>query len=258
MADIIIDHSNGIGQVIFNRPEVRNALTFEMYDKVSDLCTEANTNKEIRAIIFAGAGSTAFAAGTDIGLLKNLTNGKDGIDYEERIERVVGAVERCRVPTIAAIAGACTGGGAALATACDLRIGAKNMKFGYPMAKTLGNCLSLANSARLIFLIGPGRFKELLFTARLMGAEEGYAAGLISEIVAEPNEVLSRARALAALITQHAPLTIRAAKEAVLRIYEQLQSIDFADVIAKSYASNDFRTGVNSFITKEPPKWSGK
>jgi enoyl-CoA hydratase/carnithine racemase len=247
MADIIIDHSNGIGQVIFNRPEVRNALTFEMYDKVSDLCTEANTNKEIRAIIFAGAGSTAFAAGTDIGLLKNLTNGKDGIDYEERIERV-----------IAAIAGACTGGGAALATACDLRIGAKNMKFGYPMAKTLGNCLSLANSARLIFLIGPGRFKELLFTARLMGAEEGYAAGLISEIVAEPNEVLSRARALAALITQHAPLTIRAAKEAVLRIYEQLQSIDFADVIAKSYASNDFRTGVNSFITKEPPKWSGK
>jgi enoyl-CoA hydratase/carnithine racemase len=91
-----------------------------------------------------------------------------------------------------------------------------------------------------------------------MGAEEGYAAGLISEIVDEPNEVLSRARALAALITQHAPLTIWAAKEAVLRIYEKLQSVDFSDVIEQSYGSNDFRLGVNSFIKKEPPKWSGK
>lgn len=258
MSEIIIDHLDGITQVIFNRPEVRNALTFEMYDKVYDLCTEANTNREIKAIIFAGTGSSAFASGTDIGLLQNLRNGKDGIDYEERIERVVGAVERCRVPTIAAIAGACTGGGAALATACDLRIGAKNMKFGYPMAKTLGNCLSLANSARLIFLIGPGRFKELLLTARLMGAEEGFAGGLISEIVDEPKEVLSRARALAALIIQHAPLTIWAAKEAVLRIYAKLQSVDFSDVIEKSYGSNDFQLGVHSFIKKEMPKWTGE
>jgi enoyl-CoA hydratase len=258
MADIIIDYSDGITQVTFNRPEVRNALTFEMYDRVYDLCTEANSNRQIKAIVMAGTDSSAFASGTDISLLQAVCSDKDGIDYERRIERVVGAVERCRVPTIAAIAGACTGGGAALATACDLRIGAKNMKFGYPMAKTLGNCLSLANSARLIFLIGPSRFKELLFTARLMGAEEAYATGLLNEIVDEPKEVLSRARSLAALVIENAPLTIWAAKEAVLRIYEQLQSIDFADVIEKSYASNDFRTGVNSFITKEPPKWSGK
>src|SRR6201981_3018085 len=181
MAEIIIDHSDGIAQVVFNRPEVRNALTFEMYDRIYDLCTEANANREIKAIIFAGSSSSAFASGTDIGLLQRLASGKDGIAYEERIERVVGAVERCRVPTIAAIAGACTGGGAAIATACDLRVGAKNMKFGYPMAKTLGNCLSLPNSARLIFLIGPGRFKELLLTARLMGAEEAYGTGLIRE-----------------------------------------------------------------------------
>lgn len=258
MAEIIIDHLDGITQVIFNRPEVRNALTFEMYDRVYDLCTEANTSREIKAIIFAGSGSSAFASGTDIGLLQSLGNGKDGIDYEERIERVIGAVERCRAPTIAAIAGACTGGGAALATACDLRVGAKNMKFGYPMAKTLGNCLSLANSARLAFLIGPGRFKELLFTARLMGAEEGYAAGLINEIVDAPEEVLSYARALAVRIIRHAPLTIWAAKEALFRIYAKLQSVDFNDVIERSYGSNDFQLGVNSFINKETPKWSGE
>jgi enoyl-CoA hydratase len=257
MADIIIERKEGIAQVKFNRPEVRNALTFEMYEVVYNLCVEANETEEIRAIAFAGVDSSAFASGTDIGLLQGIKDGKGGIEYEERIERVVGMVERCRVPTIAAIAGACTGGGAALATACDLRIGAKNMRFGYPMAKTLGNCLSLPNSARLIFLIGPGRFKELLLTARLMGAEEAYATGLVSEVV-EPLDVLARAHELAVRIAENAPLTIWAAKEAVRRLREHLQSTDFNDVIEKSYQSDDFRLGVESFIKKQMPNWSGK
>jgi enoyl-CoA hydratase len=255
--DIIIERKEGIAEVKFNRPEVRNALTFEMYEAVYNLCVEANEKDEIRAILFAGVDSSAFASGTDISLLQGIKGGKGGIEYEERIERVVGMVERCRVPTIAAIAGACTGGGAALATACDLRIGAKNMRFGYPMAKTLGNCLSLPNSARLIFLIGPGRFKELLLTARLMGAEEAYATGLISEVV-EPLDLLARAQELAVRIARNAPLTVWAAKEAVLRLHEQLQSADFVDVIEKCYQSDDFRLGVESFIKKQAPKWSGK
>ncbi|HEX6567238.1 MAG TPA: enoyl-CoA hydratase [Chthoniobacterales bacterium] len=255
--DIIIERKEGIAQVKFNRPEVRNALTFEMYEAVYDLCAEANEKGEIRAIIFAGVDSSAFASGTDISLLQGIKDGKGGIEYEERIERVVGMVERCRVPTIAAIAGACTGGGAALVTACDSRIGAKNMRFGYPMAKTLGNCLSLPNSARLIFLIGPGRFKELLLTARLMGAEEAHATGLISEVV-EPVDVLARAHELAVQIAQNAPLTIWAAKEAVHRLHGQLQSTDLTDVIEKCYQSDDFRLGVESFINKQAPKWSGK
>jgi enoyl-CoA hydratase len=255
--DIIIERKEGIAEVKFNRPEVRNALTFEMYEAVYNLCVEANEKDEIRAILFAGVDASAFASWTDISLLQGIKGGKGGIEYEERIERVVGMVERCRVPTIAAIAGACTGGGAALATACDLRIGAKNMRFGYPMAKTLGNCLSLPNSARLIFLIGPGRFKELLLTARLMGAEEAYATGLISEVV-EPLDLLARAQELAVRIARNAPLTVWAAKEAVLRLHEQLQSADFVDVIEKCYQSDDFRLGVESFIKKQAPKWSGK
>jgi enoyl-CoA hydratase len=256
MADIIIQRKDGIAEVKFNRPEVRNALTFEMYEAIYDLCVEANEKGEIRAILFAGVDSSAFASGTDISLLQGIKDGKDGIEYEERIERVVGMVERCRVPTIAAIAGACTGGGAALATACDVRIGANNLRFGYPMAKTVGNCLSLPNSARLTFLIGPGRFKELLFTARLMGAEEAYATGLISEVV-EPLDALARAHELAVRIAQNAPLTIWAAKEAVRRLQERLQSANFVDVIEKCYWSDDFRLGVESFINKQTPKWSG-
>jgi enoyl-CoA hydratase len=257
MADIIIEHKHGIAEVKFNRPEVRNALTFEMYEAVYDLCAEVNEKEGIKAIIFAGADASAFAAGTDISLLQGIKDGKGGIEYEERIERVVGMVERCRVPTIAAIAGVCTGGGAALATACDLRIGARNMRFGYPMAKRLGNCLSLPNSARLIFLIGPGRFKELLLTARLMGAEEAFATGLINDVL-EPSDVLVRARELAELIARHAPLTIWAAKEAVRRLHEHLQSTDFTDVIEQCYQSDDFRLGVASFLKKQTPHWLGK
>lgn len=256
--DIIIERNDGIAEVLFNRPAVRNALTFEMYDAVYQLCAEANTNHEVRAIIFAGIDSSAFASGTDISLLQGITDGKGGIEYEERIERVVGMVESCQVPTIAAIAGACTGGGAALATACDLRIAASNMRFGYPMAKTLGNCLSLQNSARLIFLIGPGRFKELLLTARLMGAQEGFATGLINEIVEEPSATLTRARELAIQIARNAPLTIWAAKEAVRRLHESVHSADFTDVIEECYQSDDFRLGVESFIKKETPKWLGR
>jgi len=240
-----------------NRPKIRNALTFEMYDQIHDICAQVNNNTHIKAIIFAGSDPSAFAGGTDIRLLQSIVTGRDGLAYEERIERVIGAVERCRVPTIAAIAGACTGGGAALAAACDLRIGAANMQFGYPIARTLGNCLSLANCARLSFLIGPGRFKDLLITARLMGAEEAYAIGLISEIVNDPGKVLARAHQLAELILQHAPLAIRAAKEALLRIQAQVQSIGFSDVIEQCYASEGFRLGVQSFLKKEIPQWSG-
>jgi enoyl-CoA hydratase len=258
MADITIERNEGIAEVRFNRPEVRNALTFEMYEAVYNLCVEANEKEEIRAILFAGVDSSAFASGTDISLLQGIKDSKGGIEYEERIERVVGMVERCRVPTIAAIAGVCTGGGAALATACDLRIGAKNMRFGYPMAKTLGNCLSLPNSARLIFLIGPGRFKELLLTARLMGAEEAHVTGLISDVFEDPSEVVARARELARMIARRAPLTIWAAKEAVRRLHEQLQSADFTDVIEKCYQSEDFRLGVEGFIKKQTPKWTGR
>src|SRR5260221_13726252 len=133
MAEIIIDHSDGIAQVVFNRPEVRNALTFEMYDRVYDLCIGANTNREIKAIIFAGSSSSAFASGTDIRLLQTLVSGKDGTDYGEKIERVGGAVERCRVPTIAAIAGGCKGGGAARATALNGRMGAEDMSIRSPL-----------------------------------------------------------------------------------------------------------------------------
>jgi enoyl-CoA hydratase len=131
----------------------------------------------------SGADGRAFAAGTDISSFRDIREPKDALAYEERINEVLDALERCPVPTIAGLGGACTGGGAAIAAACDLRIATRDLKFGFPIARTLGNCLSNASLSRLVALIGAGRTREIIFTARLIGAEEALAIGLVSEIV---------------------------------------------------------------------------
>src|SRR5690606_31760693 len=134
------------------------------------------------AIIVSGAGD-AFAAGTDIAQFRTFTSARHAIDYEATMDEVLGAVERCTVPTIAAIAGPCTGGGAAIAAACDLRIAGADMRFGFPIARTLGNCLSAANIARLNALLGPGRVREMIFLSRLLDADESLRVGLVTEVL---------------------------------------------------------------------------
>src|SRR6202049_2173490 len=171
--DLLFEIDGGIGQVTFNRPHARNAFTFEMYERLAEICEQANRDHAIKVLVLRGAGDKAFAAGTDINQFRAFETPQDGIDYERRIDRVLTTLEQCRVPTIAAITGACTGGGAAIAATCDLRIGTANTKIGFPIARTLGNCLSMSNISRLTALIGPARVKDLIFTARLVGAEEG-------------------------------------------------------------------------------------
>ena len=124
-SDILFDVRDGIGRVTFNRPQARNAFTFPMYERVAEICQEANGDRAIKVLIFTGAGDKAFASGTDINQFRAFKAPEDAIEYEARNDRVLGVLEECRVPTIAAIAGACTGGGAAIAACCDLRIGTK-------------------------------------------------------------------------------------------------------------------------------------
>src|ERR1700757_1858697 len=143
--DILYELRDGIGRITFNRPQARNAFTFAMYERLAEICQEVDTDRSIKALLLTGAGDKAFASGTDISQFKAFKTAEDALAYESRIDRVVGTLERCRVPTIAAIAGACTGGGGALAAACDLRIAAANARFGFPVARTLGNCLSMGN-----------------------------------------------------------------------------------------------------------------
>src|ERR1700733_4754281 len=215
--DLLYTQRDGIGTITFNRPQARNALTFPMYERLAEIAAAPG---EVRALIVTGAGDKAFAAGTDINQFRAFSGAEDAMAYEARIDRVLGTIERCPVPTIAAISGACTGGGAAIAASCDLRIAAANARFGFPVARTLGNCLSMSNLARLSALIGPARVTELLFTARLVAAEEARAAGLVSEVVVDAAALMPRAEALARLMAGHAPLTLEATKEGLRRLRE--------------------------------------
>lgn len=250
--------SDSVAHVTFNRPASRNALTFAMYERLADICREVDADPSIRALIMTGAEETAFAAGTDISQFRDFSTPADAIAYEARIERVLDAIERCRVPTIAAIAGACTGGGAAIAAACDIRFAAPNVRIGFPIARTLGNCLSLANYARLSALIGAARVKDIIFRARLIEAREALAIGFVSEVTIDHAGLQSHAQATAFQIASHAPLTLQVTKEALRRLRAQIDPESERDLILRCYMSRDFREGMDAFLAKRPPQWRGE
>jgi enoyl-CoA hydratase/carnithine racemase len=256
--ELLYDIQDGIGRITFNRPAQRNAFTFAMYERLAEVCGEIETDPRVKALILTGAGDKAFAAGTDISQFRAFETPEDALAYEARIDRVLGALERCRVPTIAAIVGACTGGGAGIAAACDLRIAATGAKFGFPIARTLGNCLSTGNYARLAALIGPARVKEMIFLARLVSAEEALSIGLVTEVLDSQDALLARAAEMAAIVAGHAPLTLRATKEALRRIKEKSLADEDRDLILSCYMSEDFKEGMNAFLNKRPPVWQGR
>ena len=250
--ELLYEQVDGIGHVTLNRPQARNALTFPMYERLAEIAAEPG---DVRALVITGAGDKAFAAGTDINQFRAFDGAEDAMAYEARIDRVLGVIERCRVPTVATIVGACTGGGAAIAASCDLRIAAANARFGFPIARTLGNCLSMSNIARLSALVGPARVIEMIFTARLFSAEEALSVGLVTEVLPDHAALGARAGELAKLVGSHAPLTMRATREALRRLRDALPPDE--DLIRLCYTSGDFKEGMDAFLTKRTPVWRG-
>ena len=256
--EIIYDVRDGIGRITFNRPQARNAFTFAMYERLAEICRDAGKDKSLRVLVMTGAGDKAFASGTDISQFKVFDKPQDALDYEARIERVLTAIETCPLPTIAAIQGACTGGGAGIAVACDLRIATASARFGFPVARTLGNCLAPGNYARLAALVGAGRVKDLLFTARLIEGPEAHAIGLITEVVADPAKLMPRVDEVAKTVAGHAPLTLKATKEALRRLQVRIPPGEGNDLVLMCYMSKDFREGMDAFLNKRPPKFTGE
>jgi enoyl-CoA hydratase len=256
--EILVERDGAVMTITLNRPEKFNALTFAMYQRLADLCDGEDRDGIVRAIVITGAGAKAFAAGTDIAQFREFKTPQDGIDYETRIDKILGAIERCPVPIIAAMAGACTGGGAAISACCDMRIATRDMRYGFPIARTLGNCLSSVNLQRLTGLMGAPRVVDLLFTSRLFSAEECLAAGLVTEVCDDHAALMTRAKALAHQIAGYAPLTLSTTKELLRRIREAAPRVDDHDLVAKVYSSADFREGLDAFLTKRKPTWTGR
>ena len=221
-AEILYEVQGTVGIVTFNRPAAHNALTFDDVRPAGrDLRHGAGTDGSLRAHHHHRSGRARVRAGTDISLFRDFKSAADGLAYEARMETMFAKLERCPVPTIAAIPGVCTGGAAVIAAACDLRIATRSLKFGFPIARTLANCLSAANIARVAMLTGVGRAVDMLMTTRLIEADEALAIGLVNELFDTPEALMERAHALAAQIATQAPLTMRAGKEVVRRMREQ-------------------------------------
>jgi enoyl-CoA hydratase/carnithine racemase len=256
--DLLYAVNDGIARLTFNRPDARNALTFAMYERMAEICQAANDDRSIKVMILTGTGDKAFASGTDISQFRAFKTAQDALDYEARIDRVLGALEACRVPTIAAISGACTGGGAGIAACCDLRIGTASTRIGFPIARTLGNCLSMSNIARLNALVGPARAKEMIFTARLVEAAEAASLGLLNEVVPDTEALNRRTDELAKLVASHAPITLETTKEALRRMRRTLSRDEGQDLILRAYMSEDFREGMDAFLSKRKPLFKGR
>lgn len=255
--ELLYDKRGDIGWITFNRPQARNALTFAMYEGLAEICGRVGQTREVKALVITGAGDKAFAAGTDIAQFQEFKGGEDGIAYERKMDRILDTIERCAVPTIAAIAGFCTGGGAAIAAVCDLRLATASAQFGFPIARTLGNCLSMANYARLAALIGPQRVKEVIFLARMIDGPTALNIGLVSELLADTALLHARAEEVARTVANHAPVTLQVTKEALRRLQARLGDDNIDDLIRLAYGSDDFREGMAAFLGKRSPKWSG-
>ncbi len=251
---------NQIGIITLNRPHRRNALTFAMYEQIRQICQLAGTDEDphkLKVLIFRGGGDAAFAAGTDISQFKTFSGSQDAIDYEDMIESVLHEIENCQVPTIAALNGFVTGGGAAISACCALRIGSRDLRVGVPIAKTLGNCLAIANLRRFVSLIGEARTAYLLLTAQLIDADTALQAGFITECHDDKEAVDARAKELALSICQSAPLTTKASLVGLRRLRSATPLPEDHDLIKMCFGSADFKEGVSAFFEKRPAQWKG-
>ncbi|GMV04922.1 MAG: enoyl-CoA hydratase [Gemmatimonadota bacterium] len=252
-----LERRGPVARVTFHRPEARNAMTMAMYGELRAHLATLAAADGLRAVVLRGAGGS-FVAGTDIAHFTDFTSAEDGVAYEAGMEEVVGALEALPVPTLAVVEGAAMGGGLILAAACDVRLCTPDARFGMPIARTVGHGLSVANHARLVAHLGPGRTKAMLLLAAFLGAEEAREAGFVHQVVtpAALDETVER---LAGRMASHAPLTLRVTKEAVARVLERARpDQDDADLLRVVYGSRDFQKGVRAFLDKGTPEWEGR
>ena len=255
--EVLVSREGPIITLTFNRPEARNAMTWGMYQRLYEVCEEVDADDSIRVLVLKGAGGKAFVAGTDISQFTQFKGAEDGLKYERDGDKRSGRIGRVTKPVIAQIEGVCVGGGFGIAAGADIRIATPDARFGLPIARTLGNCLSMKNYATFVELIGASRLKEMIFTARLLSADEALAAGFVHQIVPTP-EIEGKVKEIAQKVASHAPITLAVSKEAIRRIQAARAVPEGDDLVARTYDSADFKEGVRAFVEKRSPRWTGK
>jgi enoyl-CoA hydratase len=248
-----LELDGSIARITFNNPTARNALTWPMYEELKRICDDLANNAEIRVAIFRGAGDKAFVSGSDIQQFVDL---KENEAYEVAVDAVFHSLQHLPISTISLIEGLAVGSGLLIATACDFRISTFDARFGIPVAKTLGNCLSPSNLSWITNHLGVPMVKRMLLTAELIRAPELLSTGYLYQTVS-PAEISGAAEALAMKLAVLAPITQKASKVTLARLMES-NLPDCTELMRETYNSVDFKEGVHAFLEGRPPKWLGK
>ncbi len=255
-ARVSLEIRGNIAHITFDHVAARNAMTAAMYQSLQTICQDLAQNPAVRVVIFRGAGGKSFVSGSDIAQFSAFRDGNDGIRYEQGIDDYLAPLALLPMPTIAVIDGMAVGGGLAIASCCDFRISTPEAKFGVPIAKTLGNCLSAGNIAWLVAHLNINIVKRMLLLAEMISASELVKHGYLLATY-EQDQLGLEAEKLAERLSKLAPITQKSSKLVLARLIKY-QLPDCADLIAQTYGSDDFRNGVAAFLKGESPIWSGR
>lgn len=254
--EVRLEREGPIARVTFDRPAARNAMTWKMYQRLGEICAELRKDSSVRVAVLRGAGGKAFIAGTDIAQFQAFKTPDDGIAYERTMEGFLDGLETLPIPTIAVVEGYAVGGGLAIASVCDFRIATPGSRFGVPIARTLGNCMSMHNYARLVAALGPAPAKRMLLLGDMIPAEQAHALGFVLDVVA-PDALDARVNEVCERLAKNAPITMRVSKEAIRRALKSF-AVAGEDLVRETYGSDDFREGVRAFVEKREAKWTGR
>ena len=253
---ILTERKDFIGIITVNRPEVRNALNKEAWRQLHEAFTELDNDDGIRVIILTGAGDKAFIAGADLSVLKTRSSVETFYGVNQKI---VTDIETLSKPTIAMINGFCLGGGLEVAMACDIRVAGDSAKFGQTELN-VGILPGCGGTQRLARYVGLGKARELIFTGKIITAQEAEQIGLVNCVVPQP-VLLEKSLEMANAIAAKSPIVTRIAKLVVNRgIESDLTSGLQAELLAQSlvFSTEDHLEGINAFLEKREPKFTGK
>jgi len=255
---IQLAYDSGVATITLNRPDKRNAISFELIDDLLRALEEVETSDAI-VLILTGAGK-AFSSGMDLENFKTLIgrSPEQNLQDSQTMVRMFRRLYEFPKVTIAAVNGAAIAGGTGLALLCDFTLAVPEAKFGYTEVR-IGFVPAIV-STFLLRQVGEKQARDLLLTGRIIGAEEAARMGLVNEIVA-PENLMTRARELAALLMENSPASLRATKKLLndhARAELELQIEAAVRENAAIRTTADFREGVTSFLEKRKPVWSGK